>query len=103
MASMTPAMVSFTIWSGARLSACWEYAYGMNSRAAAKRLVVVGFMRAPRRKPFRKTRTRQQCSGLTRMLTNLIARIVHLSARHAWVVLGLFALLVVASGLYVVR
>jgi hopanoid biosynthesis associated RND transporter like protein HpnN len=37
------------------------------------------------------------------MLTTLITRIVHLSTRHAWVVLGAFALLVVASGLYVVR
>jgi hopanoid biosynthesis associated RND transporter like protein HpnN len=35
------------------------------------------------------------------MLTTLIARIVHLSARHAWAVLGGFALLVLASGLYV--
>jgi hopanoid biosynthesis associated RND transporter like protein HpnN len=35
------------------------------------------------------------------MLTTLIARIVYLSARHAWPVLGAFALLVVASGLYV--
>jgi len=37
------------------------------------------------------------------MLTKLIARIVHLSARHAWPVLGVFALLVLASVLYVVR
>jgi hopanoid biosynthesis associated RND transporter like protein HpnN len=37
------------------------------------------------------------------MLTRLIARIVHLSARHAWPVLGIFALLVVASSHYVVR
>jgi hopanoid biosynthesis associated RND transporter like protein HpnN len=36
-------------------------------------------------------------------LTTLIARIVHLSARRAWVVLAAFALLVLASGLYVVR
>jgi hopanoid biosynthesis associated RND transporter like protein HpnN len=39
----------------------------------------------------------------TRMLTLLISRIVYLSSRHAWAVLGAFALLVVASGLYVVR
>jgi hopanoid biosynthesis associated RND transporter like protein HpnN len=37
------------------------------------------------------------------MLTTLIARIVHLSARHAWVVVGVFALLTVASGLYTAR
>lgn len=37
------------------------------------------------------------------MLTTLIARIVHLSARHAWPVLGVFALLVLLSVLYVVR
>jgi len=37
------------------------------------------------------------------MLTALIARIVHSSARHAWPVLGVFALLVLASSWYVVR
>jgi hopanoid biosynthesis associated RND transporter like protein HpnN len=37
------------------------------------------------------------------MLTILISRIVYLSSRHAWAVLGAFTLLVVASGLYVVR
>jgi predicted RND superfamily exporter protein len=37
------------------------------------------------------------------MLTILISRIVYLSSRHAWAVLGAFALLVVASSLYVAR
>jgi len=37
------------------------------------------------------------------MLTALIARIIHASSRHAWPVLGVFALLVLASILYVVR
>jgi hypothetical protein len=37
------------------------------------------------------------------MLTLLISRIVYLSSRHAWAVLGAFALLVLASGQYVVR
>jgi hopanoid biosynthesis associated RND transporter like protein HpnN len=37
------------------------------------------------------------------MLTLLISRIVYLSSRHAWAVLAAFALLVLASGLYVVR
>jgi uncharacterized protein len=35
------------------------------------------------------------------MLTNQIARLVHLSCRHPWAVVGAFALLVIASGLYV--
>jgi hopanoid biosynthesis associated RND transporter like protein HpnN len=35
-----------------------------------------------------------------RMLTQLIARIVHLSVRHAWAVIAAFALLVLAAGLY---
>ncbi len=35
------------------------------------------------------------------MLTHQIARLVHLSCRHPWAVLGTFALLVLASGLYV--
>jgi hopanoid biosynthesis associated RND transporter like protein HpnN len=34
------------------------------------------------------------------MLTKLIARIVHLSVRHAWAVIGAYALLVLAAGLY---
>ncbi|QOL52041.1 MMPL family transporter [Massilia litorea] len=34
------------------------------------------------------------------MLTKLIARIVHLSVRHAWAVIGAYALLVFAAGLY---
>jgi hopanoid biosynthesis associated RND transporter like protein HpnN len=34
------------------------------------------------------------------MLTQLIARIVHLSVRHAWAVIGAYALLVLAAGLY---
>ncbi|MFJ1466396.1 MMPL family transporter [Massilia orientalis] len=37
------------------------------------------------------------------MLTHQIARLVHLSCRHPWAVLGAFALLVLASGLYVAR
>jgi len=37
------------------------------------------------------------------MLTTVIARIVHLSSRHAWAVLSVFALLVVVSIIYVVR
>jgi len=37
------------------------------------------------------------------MLTNQIARLVHLSCRHPWAVVGAFALLVIASGLYVAR
>jgi hopanoid biosynthesis associated RND transporter like protein HpnN len=37
------------------------------------------------------------------MLTNPIARLVHLSCRHPWAVVGAFALLVIASGLYVAR
>ncbi|WP_323144980.1 hopanoid transporter HpnN [Massilia phyllosphaerae] len=37
------------------------------------------------------------------MLTALIARIIHASSRHAWAVLGVFALLVVLSVYYVVR
>jgi hopanoid biosynthesis associated RND transporter like protein HpnN len=37
------------------------------------------------------------------MLTAVITRIVDFSARHAWTVLGLFALLVALSGEYVVR
>ena len=37
------------------------------------------------------------------MLTHQIARLVHLSCRHPWAVLGTFALLVLASGLYVAR
>lgn len=37
------------------------------------------------------------------MLTALIARIIHASARHAWVVLGVFALLVLLSIAVVVR
>jgi hopanoid biosynthesis associated RND transporter like protein HpnN len=34
------------------------------------------------------------------MLTKLIARIVHISVRHAWAVIGAYALLVLAAGLY---
>ncbi|THC46329.1 MMPL family transporter [Massilia sp. Mn16-1_5] len=34
------------------------------------------------------------------MLTKLIARIVHLSVRHAWRVIGAYALLVLGAGLY---
>lgn len=34
------------------------------------------------------------------MLTKLIARIVHLSVRHAWSVIGAYALLVLGAGLY---
>jgi len=37
------------------------------------------------------------------MLTTLIARIVHASSRHAWAVVGVFALLVALSIVYVVR
>ncbi|SDD70662.1 hypothetical protein SAMN05428966_105204 [Massilia sp. PDC64] len=37
------------------------------------------------------------------MLTHQIARLVHLSCRHPWAVLGAFAVLVLASGLYVAR
>jgi predicted exporter len=37
------------------------------------------------------------------MLTTPIARIVYLSSRYPWPVLGAFALLVLASGLYVAR
>ena len=37
------------------------------------------------------------------MLNRLIARIVHASTRHAWAVIAAFALLVLASGLYVAR
>jgi hopanoid biosynthesis associated RND transporter like protein HpnN len=37
------------------------------------------------------------------MLTNQIARLVHLSCRHPWAVVGAFVLLVLASGLYVAR
>jgi len=37
------------------------------------------------------------------MLTTLIARIVHTSARHAWPVVAMFGLLVLASGIYVAR
>ncbi|MFS2021057.1 RND transporter, partial [Massilia sp. CT11-108] len=37
------------------------------------------------------------------MLTHQIARLVHLSCRHPWAVLGAFALLVLGSGLYVAR
>ncbi|WP_198119614.1 MMPL family transporter [Massilia rhizosphaerae] len=36
-------------------------------------------------------------------MTNQIARLVHLSCRHPWAVVGMFALLVLASGLYVAR
>ena len=36
-------------------------------------------------------------------MTNQIARLVHLSCRHPWAVVGAFALLVLASGLYVAR
>lgn len=35
-----------------------------------------------------------------RMLTKLIARIVHLSVSHAWAVIGAYVLLVLAAGLY---
>lgn len=35
-----------------------------------------------------------------RMLTKLIARIVHLSVRHAWAVIGTYALLVLGAGMY---
>jgi hopanoid biosynthesis associated RND transporter like protein HpnN len=37
------------------------------------------------------------------MLTKLICRVVHLSSRRPWAVLGSFALLVVAAGLYTAR
>lgn len=37
------------------------------------------------------------------MLTHQIARLVHLSCRHPWAVVGAFVLLVLASGLYVAR
>ena len=37
------------------------------------------------------------------MLTKLICRVVHLSSRHPWVVLGAFALLVLLAGLYTAR
>jgi hopanoid biosynthesis associated RND transporter like protein HpnN len=37
------------------------------------------------------------------MLTHQIARLVHLSCRHPWAVVGAFVLLVFASGLYVAR
>jgi len=37
------------------------------------------------------------------MLTKLICRVVHLSSRHPWAVLGAFALLVLAAGLYTAR
>jgi hopanoid biosynthesis associated RND transporter like protein HpnN len=37
------------------------------------------------------------------MLTNQIARLVHLSCRHPWAVVATFTLLVLASGLYVAR
>jgi hypothetical protein len=36
-------------------------------------------------------------------MTNQIARLVHLSCRHPWAVVGAFVLLVLASGLYVAR
>jgi hopanoid biosynthesis associated RND transporter like protein HpnN len=36
-------------------------------------------------------------------MTNQIARLVHLSCRHPWAVVGVFALLVLASALYVAR